>query len=198
MKIWTLYEESNIKGKTKPDYYTSSRGFRTFGKFEDAKAAMREAIKSYAAVNGELFDGNGNFRNIADDITEELTEDGCDPKEIEEIIGIVHDFFMGEDVAKRALAAAEVADDGEVYFSFGGCGIELCDAHSKPYTNPENDIDDPYMPMWEEAWDTVETNALVMNDPSLKFVCRVHTAFSGEDADPPAFFQIELVMTEVE
>ena len=199
MQVWTLFEESNIKGKTTPDYYENSRSFRTFGNFEDAKAAMRDLIKSYATVKGELFDGNGHFRNINEDIIEEYTSYGNEPEEAEKIAEIIRDFFIGENVADRVTAAFEIGKDSEAYFRCDSNGIEFSDGESNPFPNPENRINDPFMPMWEEAWDTVETNAFVMKDPSLKYVCRVHSAYTGEDpSEPPAYFNVELVMTEVE
>jgi len=63
---WVLFEESNVNAEGKMDGRFIRRNFEVYSDFETAKQAMREAIRTYALTDGDLFDGAGNVQGIED------------------------------------------------------------------------------------------------------------------------------------
>lgn len=200
MKVWTLIEDTNIKNaETGNDRLRKVINCRTFGTFEAARDAMRELIRSYATGNNDLFDGDGRFCDLYNDLMQGIeTFEGLEADELERETGaqadLVRGFCLGEDIEKPLIEHfGKFANCKQIAFECNSDWVEFTDHPFK------GKIPEPLAEHYEEACDLLMTNAIIMKDPTIKYYCWAHNEFDRHyDYETPSYFHIELVMTEVE
>ena len=104
-KLWVLSIRTSLPDEclTKADLITTFAAFETF---EDAKKAMRKAIKNLAFTKNAMFDGNGKIialENYIADLDDYDDEEDCDGFLTKDVLTKIRDAFFsifnGEDTA---------------------------------------------------------------------------------------------------
>lgn len=194
MRIWTLFKETNIQQDGETAYYRKERAFETYTDFELAKEAFRAAIKRYVAQENAIFDGEGRYLEMDEDLLS-LAEDETEAADIGETLRA---FFLGENVEDRITKITSYKPGKVVVFRSDANDVILfADKPETDANNPESKIREPFEPYVD--FKTIETNALIMSDPHAKYYFRANTALDAEDLSvPPAYIHIELIPTEVQ
>lgn len=143
-KLWVLSIRTSLPDACiiKADLQTSFSAFETF---EDAKKAMRDAIKGFAFSENTMFNGNGKIvaleKYIAN-LYEYDDEDDCDDALTKDVLTKIHDAFFSIFNGEEILLDIEKGEytDYMISFNYDDKGITMWG----DYDGPINGYD-PYI-----------------------------------------------------